>query len=372
MKVLLQPAKRAYARLPGPFRRGLKQLWIWIRGMVWPLPYWVGHLREAVAPAGQGTPPRVLDVLFVMDVLDRGWILEGICREIAQRTPGTVDFYYHQHFYSAAERDPFWPTRPRLPAARNCFFADGPFFAWCLKADPSLSRRRNFVWYTHPRLTLPRRELPFVLNAATHTFVTCSAYARDLVKEGVAPAKVSVALGGADPDLFPPHTRAPDGYVGFVTAYYPRKNPDRIWEIVERMSHRRFLLIGPNWEQHAGFARVAGLPRFEYVQAPYADYPKWYAKMSVFVSVSLVEGGPIPLVEAMMCNVFPVASRTGFAPDVIQDRQNGFLFDPHAPVEEVCRLIDEAFGMTVDVRKTAQRYSWSGFAAEINRHFQTV
>jgi glycosyltransferase involved in cell wall biosynthesis len=111
------------------------------------------------------------------------------------------------------------------------------------------------------------------------------------------------------------------------------------------------------------------LLNFEYVETEYEMYPRYYRQMTVFVSVSFLEGGPIPLLEAMMGNVVPVASRTGFAADVIQHGKNGYLFDPHAPIEEVCELIEAAFSLTTDVRSTVLRYSWEAFAREVNRKF---
>ena len=54
-------------------------------------------------------------------------------------------------------------------------------------------------------------------------------------------------------------------------------------------------------------------------------YPDLYSKMDVFVSPSILEGGPVPILESMMSNCVPVASKTGFCPDIINHGQNGFL-----------------------------------------------
>ena len=89
--------------------------------------------------------------------------------------------------------------------------------------------------------------------------------------------------------------------------------------------------------------------------------------MDVFVSPASLEGGPIPLIETMMCNVVPVASRTGFAPDLITHGKNRFLFDVGSSAEQVRVLIEEAFKSQEDIRATVEHLSWQRFSERIQR-----
>ena len=73
------------------------------------------------------------------------------------------------------------------------------------------------------------------------------------------------------------------------------------------------MLVGRNWNQYALFEEMKALPNFTYEMAAYRDYPAIYANFDVYLSISSLEGGPIPLVEAMMSNAVPVTSRTGSA-----------------------------------------------------------
>jgi glycosyltransferase involved in cell wall biosynthesis len=100
-------------------------------------------------------------------------------------------------------------------------------------------------------------------------------------------------------------------------------------------------------------------------RSAYDEYPRYYAAMDVFVSPSRVEGGPIPLLEAMMANVVPVCSRTGFGPDLIEHGRNGFLFQVDAPVEEVAALVEQAYALDADVRATVEDRTWERFSREI-------
>jgi len=195
-----------------------------------------------------------------------------------------------------------------------------------------------------------------------------------LASQGLQKNKLTYVLGGADPELFKPHERGL-GAVGFCTAYYPRKAPDLMFEIIGFMPHRRFILLGPDsadpanrhrkWDRYGRFNELLSFKNLTYVEAPYAEYPKYYAQMDVLVSTSRLEGGPIPLIEALMCNIVPVASKTGFAADIIRHGENGFLFQVDSAPQVVVDLIERAYELKTDVRKTAEHLSWENFSLQI-------
>ncbi len=295
-------------------------------------------------------PP--VDLVFVVPEYVRGWILEGIAKEIARYFPGTCRFHYSVR---------------ALPNAKAYFFVHYGTLAGAYKLNPVLWRRRVFVYYTHPRddLGIDQRELLYLLNQIDRVFCMGSLFVAFLQSQGIDAGRAVYVLGGADPGVFLPRERG-GGKVGFCTAFYARKSPDKILGIVKAMPHRNFLLIGRDWNRYERFSELVSLPNFEYVEAPYDEYPQLYRQMDVFVSVSRLEGGPIPLLEAMMCNVVPVASRTGFAPDIIQHGENGFLFDVNEGVPAICRLIDEAMALQANVRETAENYSWRNFAGQVS------
>jgi glycosyltransferase involved in cell wall biosynthesis len=190
-----------------------------------------------------------------------------------------------------------------------------------------------------------------------------SLHAEALVRHGLSEDRVAIEIPGSDPEMFQYHERVNDGMVGLCSAYYPRKSPERILAIVRRMPHRQFLLVGKDWD-HAT-AEFLSLPNFHYVECPYEAYPNQYARMSVFLSPSRLEGGPIPLLEAMMSNVVPVATRTGFAPDVIEHGRNGFLFEPMEDSSIACELIDRAFSMRTDIRRTVEHLTWERYSKAV-------
>lgn len=291
------------------------------------------------------------DWVFNIPKEAKGWILDAICREIGARVKGNVVYEYN-------------PKHP-LPRGDVYFFAHYWNYLDRLKNQPEIAASKVLIWYTHPR------EIPYSTAQqiegycrATRLICTNSVFMNDWLRAGLPSDRAVVVLGGADPHLFKRHKRG-SGVVGLSSSYYPRKGAERIHELIERMPSQRFHLLGRNWEQYPGYAALTALPNFRCTEATYAEYPALYRGFDVFLSMSLLEGGPIPLLEAMMSNVVPVASRTGFAQDLIQEGKNGYTFDVDAPVAEVAALVEKAHALKTDVRETVLKYSWENFAHEI-------
>jgi len=322
------------------------------------------RLRLLLAQARWRRKPQVevhassspeLDLVFVTPPESaKGWILDAICREIGSRLPGLKVAYCR--FGSPH------------PAARSHFHSHYMYFVGSLQFQRALPAGRHYVFATHlepEKHRIDDRLLAQLLNLADGVICMNRALRDKLAALGVAAGKLTVVVGAADSTLFQPHVRREDGKVGFCAAFYERKSPDRILQIITSMPHRRFVLLGKGWQQYRRFEELRDAPNLEYVEAGYEAYPAYYAQMSVFISASQLEGGPIPLLEAMMSNAVPVASRTGFAPDIIQHGVNGLLFDIDSPVEAICRLVDQAFTLDADVARTVAGCDWIPFTAAV-------
>jgi glycosyltransferase involved in cell wall biosynthesis len=189
----------------------------------------------------------------------------------------------------------------------------------------------------------------------------------DLVRLGIDVKKCHVVIGAADPDTFTYQSRQKNGYIGLSQSFYNRKNPDLLLKLVELMPHRQFLLIGKDWHLYEHFLQLIQNENFHYIETSYENYSFWYKKMTVFLSVSHLEGGPIPLLETMMSNVVPVVSATGFAVDVVRHGINGFVFGKEANPEEISILIEQAFKLNTNVSETVVDYSWDNFTKEVHK-----
>lgn len=304
-------------------------------------------VRHRLASAlGRAPAPRYDLVLIAPPRDSSGWILDATCREIARYYPGSSRIV---HF-------------PEFPPARCYYFSHYFFMIRAMKSQPSVWGVPRVAQFTHPAENgVSQSELVYALNSSTQILSNCSLFAQQLIAQGVDPTRVTTSLLGADPQRFTPHRRG-EGAIGFSMAYYPRKDPDRVLAIVQAMPHRRFILLGRRWEQYPRFDDMRRLSNLDYRELHYDAYPDAYREMDVLVSTSRLEGGPIPLIEAMMCNVVPVASRTGFAPDLINHGDNGFVFEVDAPIDRICELIEQASALKNDVRPSVEHLTWERFS----------
>lgn len=309
-----------------------------------------------------------VDVVFVMHVSARGWILEKICRSIAAQGRASYRMIY-------SERNDV--ITALLPRARCYVFAHYGIYCQALARHPELHAARLFVWFTHPDFArgIGAEEAVFALRLAERIFTANAAHAALLGALGVPRSRLLTVYGGADPALFRPKRRG-GGKVGFVGAYYERKSPDTILGIVQAMPEVEFLLLGPDasavenqgllWSNYPRARALWALPNLEIVETGYDHYPAHFARLDVYVSVATLEGGPIPLVEALMSNTLPVVTRTGFAEELVTDGVNGFLLPVGVTVEAACAAIRAALAdPDTDVAQGTGALSWAGFGQRI-------
>jgi glycosyltransferase involved in cell wall biosynthesis len=320
------------------------------------LRYYASYLRYIAGRLrGKKNIPQY-DLVMVTPQNSAGWILDGICKEMAKFYTGTFAFAY---------------SLENLPPAKNYFFSHYDFFTVALKLNPHLWGTNNVAFYTHPKFTDDTlHEFIYTVNLASKVICMNSESVPFVVGLGLDAHRVDWAQSGADPEIFRDHPRTGNGYVGICTAYYERKNPDVILSIIQNMPHRKFMLLGKNWTEYPRYKELVSCTNLEiHENIPYEKYPDYYDKMDVFISVSQVEGGPVPLIESMMSNVVPVVSHTGFAPDIISHGKNGFIFPVNAPVEEITPLIDKAFAIRINVRDTVRHLTWRHFTEHMQKFF---
>ena len=80
---------------------------------------------------------------------------------------------------------------------------------------------------------------------------------------------------------------------------------------------------------------------------------------------SAYEANALVLLEALACGLPVVATRVGFAPDLVRDGENGYLVDRNvASVGDALAVLERAdrTALRVAARATAERYSWPEIA----------
>jgi len=304
------------------------------------------------------TPAQVKRVVYVAREKDKDWIFGAKVRRLSRFSSLEASTHYHDKL-----RD--------LPVADGYFFIYQNYFCRCIRSTPSILKKKNVVMFTHPNWSkkYSKTHVVWCLNKADTIICLNSNVKQYLIDCGVKEKLLKVLHIGTSSKTFYPHERGA-GDVGFCSNFGERKNPDLILDIIKNMPQRTFHIIGRNWEDYGKYDELINLSNFVYHNnVAYESYPDLYNKLDVFVSPSLLEGGPVPILEAMMSNCVPVASKTGFAPDLIQHGKNGYLFELDATYKDVVPLIENAFQIKEDVREYVMPFTWQNCSKTIDGYF---
>ncbi|WP_303315773.1 glycosyltransferase family 4 protein [Flavivirga abyssicola] len=304
------------------------------------------------------TTDKIDKVVYVAREKDKDWIFGAKTRRLSRYSSLNAETYYHNKLRN-------------LPSADAYYYIYQNYFCRCIRSTPNILNKKNIVMFTHPTWSkkYSKTHVIWCLNKADYVICLNSAIKKYLIDLGGRSEIFKVMHIATSSKLFYHHERGVGG-VGFCSNYGPRKNPDLIFDLVKNMPDRTFYLVGRNWEDYNRFEELSLMPNFTYYNnVPYESYPDLYSKMDVFVSPSLLEGGPVPVLEAMMSNCVPVASKTGFCPDIIEHGKNGFLFDIDAKYETVIPLIEAGFLLKANIKDTVLDYTWENCSKKIDELF---
>ena len=125
------------------------------------------------------------------------------------------------------------------------------------------------------------------------------------------------------------------------SAYTRRKRYELIMKVIDILSNQLgipVIVLGPGWDDCS--FKITG-DKIIYASAKYKDYPYFYNMMKVFCSLSLHEGGPMPLLESLSCGASPVVTNTGFAFDVLGGRSDYLALSVDASIDMIiARILD--------------------------------
>ena len=151
------------------------------------------------------------------------------------------------------------------------------------------------------------------------------------------------------------------------STYVRRKNYQLVRDVVYKLIEERIpvIIVGPGWRQFI----TKKSPYLSIIETDYTNYPYFYNLMKVFVSLSIHEGGPLPLLESMACGCYPIVTSTGNAFDVLSSTDNiGEIISPFLTASQVYDIILRRLCHDSDclsIREHASQFSFDALAGRI-------
>ena len=153
------------------------------------------------------------------------------------------------------------------------------------------------------------------------------------------------------------------------STYQSRKSYDKLVQVINELSSTGIpcIILGPGWEKAKDLSKKAKI-----IYTEYKNYEHIYNTMKIYASVSINEGGPLPLLESMMCGATPVATSTGFSPELMQKVCPSNILPCMASSTEIVQKIISCYHDQIDehlVSMHAQKFSFLNAARKISEKY---
>jgi glycosyltransferase involved in cell wall biosynthesis len=218
--------------------------------------------------------------------------------------------------------------------------------------------------------------------------VNCLAMQRYLVEdEGVPESKIRVCYNAVDIEQYKRRASISPWpgklVIGVVCALRPEKGLDTLIRAFAKLSKSEVVLAivgsGPEEPNLRSLASELGVVERCHFQAASSDVAEWLSRMDLFVLPSRSEALSNALMEAMACSCCSIATRVGGNPELIDDEEDGLLFEVDN-VDELARqieslLADPARRQTLAAAasaKMATRFSYSQAAATMRQIYESA
>jgi glycosyltransferase involved in cell wall biosynthesis len=302
-------------------------------------------------------------LLLVGVWVNRNWILGNWVKEIELRSQGSARVYWTLSVFAQKH---FWERFVKFPLPRHgaYFFSYPSMFESYLKKNPKRYQDRSIVNYTHNMDELgDLKHQVQILNQAHSIHFNCSANANHLVNAGLDSKKVRLVFGAVDSDCSPlPGIKRESKTILLASRYSERKGLDILPQVVALMPEWKFIILGRDWEGFLKKSKLIVNPKVEYQIFTKETRNLAMSRATLFLSLSRLEGGPIPLIESMRMGVIPVATDTGFASDIIVKGKNGVVIPNPPTVDQVHKALLKAADLTGCPQKSVEHLTWDRLA----------
>lgn len=300
-------------------------------------------------------PKMVLIGVFV----NRNWILGNWLKECKRRSSAYFKIWWVPTIFGKKrflERFLVFP----IPKADGYFFSYITIFEHYLNKNRQRFFEKSIVLYPHnePEMGDVSHQAK-ILNQAYKVYFFCNKDLQNLVNHGLEIEKTFLAYCAVDVDCVRNFEINREKKTILVASRFgPRKGADKLLELINLLDDWKLIIMGRGWEEFLKTNQIFNKSNIEYVQFNKANRAKYMSRASVFLSLSTLEGGPVPLIEAMALNLIPISTDTGFAEDFIKDEVNGFLIPTNPSVQVVLDCLSKIENIKESPSKAVEFLTW--------------
>ena len=302
--------------------------------------------------------------VFVIQTSNYRWILGHWVRQISKRVPGSSMIWWIPISFSKSGILNEILKKFPLPKSRAYFFTQPTLFENYFRYMPERLAGRSVVLYTHNDISLgDDLHQVEVLSKCNKVHFMCSLDAGRLVESGLPASKARTILGAVDSTCFKIlSVERKEKSILLSSKFGPRKGGNVLSDLVKSMPEWTFTILGTGWEAYIENEGLNSYSNFEYILWNEHDRNYLMSRNTIFLSLSNLEGGPIPLIEALNCGMFAIATDTGFARDIIADGINGKIIPVEADYEKVrSAIVDAKLNENQSIQSVAE-LSWDRLA----------
>jgi glycosyltransferase involved in cell wall biosynthesis len=197
--------------------------------------------------------------------------------------------------------------------------------------------------------------------------------ARIFLDAGLDVSKVRLMFFAFDDDCLEVSTQAKNPKsVLLASKYGSRKGLHILPSLVHSMPDWEFIATGRGWKSFIRKQKLGQLSNFKYIKFDKKRKLEIYSTARVFLSLSELEGGPVPLLETIAMNLIPIATDTGFAADLIEDGKNGFII-PTKPTLEILRdAMEKSLTLESSTNYFVRNLTWNRISKFIENDLQNI
>jgi glycosyltransferase involved in cell wall biosynthesis len=218
--------------------------------------------------------------------------------------------------------------------------------------------------------------------------VNCDAMRRYLIDdEGVPDNRIQICYNAVDIEEYSRCEVASPwpgkSVIGVVCALRPEKGLDTLVRAFARLSRPDTILAivgsGPEEPRLKSLAADLGLGESSHFEPATSEVAAWLSRIDIFVLPSLTEALSNSLMEAMACQCCVIASRVGGNPELVNDAENGLLFEARDVEQLTCQLATllddparrQKLGAAASA-KMAAHFTYSDAAATMQHIYESV